>query len=61
MPVDTFVVRIFPAGEEEPERLRGLVSQVASGETMIFRSGDELLAFLVDPLAGRGIDEELIH
>jgi hypothetical protein len=61
MPVDTFVVRIFPAGEDEPERLRGVVSQVASGETMIFRSADELLAFFVDPLGGRGIAEELTH
>jgi hypothetical protein len=28
---------------------------------MIFRSADELLAFLVDPLGGRGIAEELTH
>jgi hypothetical protein len=34
---------------------------VASGETMVFRSTDELLAFLVDPLGGRGIAEELTH
>jgi len=54
-------VRIFPAGEDEPERLRGVVSQVASGETMIFRSADELLAFFVDPLGGRGIAEKLTH
>jgi hypothetical protein len=59
--VDTFVVRVYPAGEEEPDRLRGIVSQVASGQSTIFRSADELLAFLVDPLRGRGIDEELIH
>ena len=55
------MVRIFPAGEDEPERLRGVVSQVASGETMIFRSADELLAFFVDPLGGRGIAEKLTH
>lgn len=61
MPVDTFVVRVFPAGEDEPERLRGVVSQVASGESMIFRSAEELFAFLVDPLGGQGIDEELTH
>jgi hypothetical protein len=59
--VDTFVVRIYPTGEDEPERLRGVVSQVASGETMVFRSADELFAFLVDPLGGRGIAEELTH
>lgn len=59
--VDTFVIRIYPAGEDEPPRLRGVVSQVASGETIIFRSADELLAFLVDPLGGRGIAEELAH
>jgi hypothetical protein len=61
MAVDTFVVRIYPAGEDEQPRLRGVVSQVASGETMIFRSADELVAFLVDPLGGRGIAEELTH
>lgn len=59
--VDTFVVRIYPAGEDEPQGLRGVVSQVASGETMSFTSADELFAFLVDPLGGRGIAEEVAH
>ena len=59
MAVDTFVVRIYPTGEGEPPRLRGVVSQVASGETLVFRSADELLAFLGDPLGGKGIAEEL--
>ena len=59
--VDTFVVRIYPAGEEEPRRLRGVVSQVASGEMLIFRSAEQLLAFLADPLGGQGIAEELTH
>jgi hypothetical protein len=59
--VDTFVVRIYPAGEDEPQGLRGVVSQVASGEAMIFRSAEELLAFLVDPLGGQGIAGELAH
>jgi hypothetical protein len=56
--VDTFVVRVFPAGETGLEHLRGVVSRVASGQSVTFQSADELVAFLVDPHGGPGIDEE---
>jgi len=56
--VDTFVVRLFPVGGVEAPVLRGVVSRVASGNSVSFHSVDELVAFLVDPLGGQGIDEE---
>jgi hypothetical protein len=59
--VDTFVVRVFPVDGGESEHLRGIVSRVASGRSMTFTSADELMAFLVDPHRGEGIDEEPTH
>ncbi|MGH8823656.1 MAG: hypothetical protein ACRDVN_04170 [Jiangellaceae bacterium] len=56
--MDTFVVRLFPVGGAEEPELRGVVSQVASGQSVSFHSVDDLVAFLVDPLGGKGIDEE---
>jgi len=45
--METFVVRIFhtPGTESDPD-LRGQVEHVKSGTTRIFRSLDELAAFL---------------
>ncbi|MGH8775649.1 MAG: hypothetical protein ACRDWI_10880 [Jiangellaceae bacterium] len=56
--MDTFVVRVFPSGEADTPVLRGVVSRVASGACVTFHSVDELVAFLVDPLGGQGIDGE---
>ncbi|HEX6578521.1 MAG TPA: hypothetical protein VF082_09135 [Jiangellaceae bacterium] len=56
--MDTFVLRLFPVGGGEGPMLRGVVSRVASGHSVNFHSVDELVAFLVDPLRGEGIDEE---
>lgn len=52
------MLRLFPVGGGEGPVLRGVVSQVASGHSVKFHSVDELVAFLVDPLRGEGIDEE---
>lgn len=56
--MDTYVVRVYPNDETEHERLRGVVSRVASGESSVFRSAEELVAFLADPRGGQGIGEE---
>jgi hypothetical protein len=63
--VDTFVVRVASVDDDVESLsgrglLRGVVSRVASGQTVTFQSADELVAFLVDPRGGR-IDEEASH
>ena len=52
------MVRLFPVGGVEGPELRGVVSRVASGNSALFHSVEELAAFLADPLRGEGIDEE---
>jgi hypothetical protein len=50
--MDTFVVRISPAGNGEPG-LRGVVDEVASGLSRTFRDPEELVTILMGGTAER--------
>jgi hypothetical protein len=54
--MDTFVVRVFR--NEDSATIQGVVSRVATGDSVTFQSVGELVAFLADPGGGPGIGEE---
>lgn len=69
--MDTFVVRVWDAGEADPaaDPLRGTALHVASGESTPFVGADELLAFFATvsvrspgslrPPGNQGSDDDL--
>ena len=49
-------MRVFRS--EDSATIQGVVSRVATGDSVTFQSVGELVAFLADPRGGPGIGEE---
>ena len=57
----SFVLKLDRAVAEAPGRLAGRLEHLSSGRMREFRSGDELLACLLDEAAGADADPLEVH